>query len=223
VAVETSADLLGQLRDEIGFDVQGGDATLLGWLNARHRRMVAKSKCYRQRTVISGGTVQGQGDYLLPSAVLEVQTVEVGGARFDRVSRSDVIDVRNAEAVFVSPHDEGVVAQGANGMAGEILTIFPAPDTAGTEVAVFGPVRAPELTVSGVGGSSSTNSPVVPAEYFEALVHGAAAIGLRRTESRVGEAQAYDQEFIDATEDLRRYVRRRWNTGPSRIRVSWPQ
>ena len=222
MAVETSADLLGQLRDEVGFDVSGGDATLLGWLNGAHRLMVARSKCYRRRTVIVGGTVANQADYDLPSDVLEIHEVDVAGVRFGRASRGEVVDAGNSQALFVSQFGEGVIAQGAANAGEETLTIYPTPDTGGLEIALFGPVRAPELTVSGVGGAGATNSPVVPAEFFAPLVHKAAATGLKRTESRQNEASGYDQEFSDACDELRRWARRRWNTGPSRVHIAWP-
>jgi hypothetical protein len=224
MAVETSADLLNQLKQEVGFSVSGGDATLLGWLNARHRKMVARSKCYRGQTTIAGGTVIGQADYAIPSGALRIQSVEVGGVTYDRASRSDVIAVRNSTAVFTSEYGEGVVALGAGAAGAETLTIYPTPTVAGASIVLFGALRAPELTVAGVGTppAGATNSPVVPPEYFDALVNGAAAIGLKRTESRHGEAQAYTSEFDDACEELRRETRARWNTGPSRIRVEWP-
>lgn len=222
MSVETSADLLNQLRDEVGFDVSGGDATLLGWLNGKHRLMVARSKCYVKRLVFPGGTASGQPDYAVPSEVIEVRQVEVGGVLYDRAKRRAVLRVRNASAVFVQIDGEGVVAEGANPLGGNMLTIYPTPSSGGVEIASFGPVRAPELTVAGVGGAAATNSPVVPSEYFVPLVHGAASTGLKRTESRAGEAAAYDREFDEETEALRRATKRLWNTGPTQIEVAWP-
>jgi hypothetical protein len=218
VAVETTADLLAQLRDQVGFDLPGGDAArdaaLLGWLNSRHRRMVADSRCYRRRTVIPGGTVAGQPDYRIPSDVLEISGVEVNGVIYNRARRREIIEVRGALAVFLSPG--GVVAQGAAGAGEEVLTLYPTPDTAGLEVALFGPVRAPELSLEPLV------NPVVPAEFFEGLVHGAAVPGLRRTESRHGEADSYEQHYLSEIERLRRQTRRRWSMGPTRIRIAWP-
>lgn len=213
MAVETTSDLVSQLRDEIGFDVSGGDSTLLGWLNSRHRRMVVDSRCYRRRTVISGGTVAGQADYVLPPDVLEVGAVEVDGAPYDRARRQDVELAKVSLAVFVGP--SGVVAQGANGASAEVLSFYPAPDTGGLEISLLGPVRPPELSTSPVV------NPVVPAEFFEGLVHGAAAVGLRRTDSRHDEANQYEQHYLSEIERLRKLVRRRWG-GVARIQIRWP-
>lgn len=221
MAVETSAELLAQLRDEVGFDVSGGDVTLLGWLNARHRRMVERSRCFRKRLAV-GPTVAGTSDYTLPPEVLEVRLVEVGLVPYDYASRREVLEVRNASAVFVARSGEGLVARGVSASGSEVLSIYPTPTVSGTEIAVTGPVRAPELTVSGVAGAGATNSPVVPPEFFDALVHGAASTGLKRTEARMNDAAAYDSEFDAATEELRRQTRARWNTGPSRVSIVWP-
>jgi hypothetical protein len=220
VAVETTADLLDQLRDEIGFDVDGGDATLLGWLNSRHRRMVSRAECYRKAWTVSGGTVAGQADYVLPSDVLAIKALSLDGVPLERTKRADLVAVRSSLAVFVG--SGVVVAQGANDAAAETLTIYPTPDVGGSEIEGFGPVRAPELTVSGVAGAGATNSPVVPPEFFEALVHGAASPGMRRTEARHSEADAYDMDFTAATEELRRQSRARWRNGPAQIEVRWP-
>jgi hypothetical protein len=220
VAVETTADLLDQLRDEIGFDVDGGDATLLGWLNSRHRRMVSRAKCYRKSWSVPGGTVADQSDYVIPSDVLEIDALALDGVALERTRRSNIVAVRSSLAVFVG--SGSVVAQGANDAAAEVLTIYPTPDVGGTEIEGFGPVRAPELTVSGIAGAGATNSPVVPPEFFEALVHGAASPGMRRTEGRHADADAYDLDFTAATEELRRQSRSRWRNGPAMIEVRWP-
>lgn len=216
MAVETSADLHTQLKDEIGFDVS--DTVLLGWLNAKHRRMVARSKCKRGKVAVSGGTVVDQAGYTVPPEIIEIQSVFIDDAEFTRTSRRSIPAVLAATAVFVGPG--GVVAQDATSASVEQLVLYPTPTEAALTIEVFGPVRAKELQVTGVVGT--TNTPDVPAEFFEALVHGAAAVGMKRDEERTADAREYEAEFNAATEELRRQVRRRWNTGPARIEVVRP-
>lgn len=210
----STEDLVGQVREEGAVDATA--AVALGWLDAAHKLMVARSKCYR-KTVSVGSTAPGTSSYDLPSSVLDIQSVLVADEdsgedrEAARVPRRSVVEVRNSLATFVG--SGFVVAQVADTDGAEQLTFYPEPDGV-LAVKVFGAVRAPDLVIGG-------QDPVVPEEFFPGLVAGALAHGLRRTENRHDLADAWTAEFNGATEELRRQSRARWNTGVGRVRVQW--
>jgi hypothetical protein len=71
-----------------------------------------------------------------------------------------------------------------------------------------------------VDGATVTSDLLVPDEFQPALVEGASPAWYRR-DGRPDLATDAQQVFDAAVEELRRQVRRRFDTGPRRVRLQW--
>ena len=208
MAVESTSDLVGQVRDEWGVDAT--DTQIVAALNQRHRRMVARTGCYRKDLSIGPG-VAGQEAYAIPAEVLEVAVIDVDGLPWQRAPIIDFRKVKSGRLQLLG--GGGVFAQGSTSAGAEEVRLYPTP-AAGAVLTATAAVRAPELVSGG-------QAPVVPPEFFEDLVAGAAGVLFGRMDNRLDMAATLDAKFDAACEELRRTVRKRLSTGPARIRIEW--
>lgn len=212
MAIESTADLITQVKTEYGFDA--ADATVLGWLNQKHRRMVARAGNYRD--YVTATTVANQSVYTLDSSVIEVLSLTVDGYPWVRVRPDEIDNALTAyDAITGLATGQGVFSQYVSAASVEQVRLYPTPTTSGQTIAMFAKVRAPELVSGG-------QAPVIPAEFYEDLVAGAAAIGMRREEERLGEADNLDARFDAACAELARQTKKRLRSSPARIKFAWP-
>lgn len=208
---DTVAGLVTQVIEEGDFDAT--EAQVLVWLTRRQRTMVADSRCYRKTTNI-GPTVANQSTYSVPADVVEILELLVGGVPYGSATHLDL--AQGPRGYVVLDGDGGVAARTDSAAGVEQVALYPTPTTAGLAVTIYAVYRAPDL----VSGSDATL--VIPGEFSDALVAGAIATGLRRTEARADLAQPHEEEFMAGVEKLRRRVNRKHRkTGPARVRVAW--
>lgn len=206
---DTVQQLVDDVRVEGAFDVTPEQA--LRWLTRRHRKMVARARCYR-KTVSIGPTVADQRDYALPEGVVQLFELTVDGVTYGNGRHADL--AQGAQGYLLLSDSGGVVVAEEDEAGASEVALYPTPTTAGSEVLVRATFLPPDLDVA----DDSTLK--IPGDFTDALVAGAIATGLRRVEHRSDLAQPHEQEFADACEELRRQVNRRYRgPGPAQIRV----
>lgn len=206
----TAADLLDDLRSRFDAD----QSKLLRSLDGAHKLAVARSRVSRGRVTV--GPVTGAAEYPLPD-VLAVRYVMVGGYIWTQADETDIPALTAGDESVLGPG--GVFAPGVSGGV-EQIQLYPPPTDTTETVEVVGVLRAPALTVDGVDGATTTSDLLVPDEFQSALVEGASPAWYRRDE-RPDLATDAQQVFDAAVEELRRQVRRRFDTGPRRVRLQW--
>lgn len=212
---DTVAQLVEQVVTEAQFDCTNAQA--LRWLTVRQRQMCRRSKWYR-KTLNIGPTVNKQASYSVPAEVVEILQVTVGGQVFGHMHHTDPPEGAKG---WIWLGGEGGVAGREDSSTGEAqLRLYPIPETntsieTGVALEVWAVCRPPDL----VEGQDSTL--VIPGEYADALVSGAIATGMLRTESRPDLASAFEQIFDAACSELLQQSNRRFRgTGPAQIRVA---
>lgn len=206
----TAADLLDDLRSRFDAD----QSKLLRSLDGAHKLAVARSRVSRGRVTV--GPVTGAAEYPLPD-VLAVRYVMVGGYIWTQADETDIPALTAGDESVLGPG--GVFAPGVSDGV-EQIQLYPPPTDTTETVEVVGVLRAPALTVDGVDGATTTSDLLVPDEFQSALVEGASPAWYRRDE-RPDLATDAQQVFDAAVEELRRQVRRRFDTGPRRVRLQW--
>jgi len=206
----TVQGLIDQVRLEAQFDVT--DAAALAWLDRRHKKMVIRARAYRKTATIPGGTVANQRDYALPSDLVEVLEILVGGLPYGRATHSDLS--YGAQGWLWLDGVGGVASSEEDSSGGAEIALYPTPTQSSQAIQVRGIFRPASLVV----GQDSTI--LVPDEFLDPLVSGAIATGLTRQEYRPDLAQGFEQDYSDACEEWRRQIRRRYRgAGPTAIRI----
>jgi hypothetical protein len=205
---DTVAQLVSAVLDEGQFDATPAQA--LRWLSVRQRQMCRRAKWYR-KTLSIGPTVEGQAAYPLPVEVVEILMVEVGGKVYGHLRHQDPPE---GALGWVWLGGEGGIAGRQDSSSGEPqLWLYPTPE-APAPISVYAVCRPPDL----LEGTDSTL--VIPGEYVDALVSGAIATGLVRTEDRPDLAGNHEQIFTAACGELTQQSNRRFRgVGPAQIRV----
>lgn len=212
---DTVAQLVEQVLTEGQFDAT--NPQVLRWLSVRQRQMCRRSKCYR-KTLSIGPTVNGQASYTLPAEVVEILQVTVGGIVYGHMRHTDPPE--GAKGWIWLGGEGGVAGREDDASGAQQLRIYPAPATGsspepGQTLELWAVVRPPDL----VEGTESTL--VIPGEYMDALVSGAIATGLLRTENRPDLASTFEQVFDTGCSELLQQSNRRFRgTGPAQIRVA---
>lgn len=209
----TAADLLDDLKSRFDAD----QSKLLRSLDGAHKLAVARSRSYRGRVTVSA--VTGASEYPMPTTVLATRYVMVGGYVWVHADETDIPALIAGDETVVGTG--GVFASGVNGSGVEQIQLYPPPTDTTETVEVVGALRAPTLTVNGVAGATVTSGLLVPDEFSDALVEGASPAWYRR-DGRPDLAGDAQQFFDSRVEELRRQVRRRFDTGPRRVRIQWP-
>jgi hypothetical protein len=205
----TVQGLIDQVVTEAQFDVTGDAA--LAWLDRRHKKMVVRARAYR-KSVSVGPTVSGTSDYLLPTDLVEVLEVNVGGLPYGRGTHTDL--AYGAQGWLVLDGIGGIVSSEETASGGAEIALYPTPTSSGDTITVRGVFRPSSLAV----GADTTI--LVPDEFLDSLVSGAIATGLARQEYRPDLAQSFEQDYESACEEWRRQLRRRYRgAGPTPIRI----
>ncbi|MBX5462812.1 MAG: hypothetical protein IRZ28_17185 [Steroidobacteraceae bacterium] len=200
-------DMVEAVRSQFGFAASSDE--VLGWLNMRHRKAVARSECLTE--TLDLGVTDGSDVIELPERVLRLRELTIGRVPYERTGRAEIRMLRSGRAWLSG--DGGVFAPDAGAAGDDRIVLFPTPD-AGLEVRGFASVRAGEL---GMEDELAT-----PEEFDDELADGVAAVGLKREPEQLNVAVALEREFDMGVEELRQQVRRRLRSGPRRIRVVWP-
>lgn len=204
MSARTMGQLATDLTDVIGFAITSEKA--LEWLNARHKLMVARAQALKKTLEL---TTDGTATIAVPTEVVDVIRLQVAGVRYVPKPRDIIEDLRagNAsisglgKAYSIEATDAGV----------ESFEVYPTPAT-GLAVTVLAAVRPDDVLAVGF--------PIVPDEFADAIVHGAAATGYAYDPEQLQTAQYFEGLFRDACGEYRAWVKRRARgAGPREIRV----
>jgi hypothetical protein len=164
-----------------------------------------------------GPTVSEQAAYTVPAEVVEILYVEVDGKPYGHLRHQDPAE---GALGWIWLGGTGGIAGRQDTAGGEQqLQIYPVPKPGGPlepgkPLNVWAVCRPPDLL------ETDNTTLVIPGEYADALVGGAIATGLVRTEDRPDLAGAYEQMFTAACAELAQQSNRRFRgLGPAQIRV----
>lgn len=205
-AGELVSELLDQVLSEAQFGI--GQDKALRTFNQQHRKMVARSECYR-RTVDLGLAVDGQTVFELDPDVIAVKVLTVDGDPWRPVGARTIGELQACYS-RLRGHG-GVFAQLPSVATIEQVALFPDPPV-GAAVQLVASMRSPNLLL--------TERPLVPPEYHEALVDGTVGALLARVDERLADAASYTQAFDNACVELKRATRARFNPAVSTIQVA---
>ena len=211
---DTVSQLVEAVLNEGQFDASNTQA--LRWLTVRQRQMCRRSRCYR-KTLSIGPTVNAQTAYAVPAEVVEILMVEVDGKVYGHLRMNDPSE---GALGWIWLGGVGGIAGRYDSSAGEaMLWLYPAPLVGGPlepgkAISLKAVCRPPDLEE----GKDATL--VIPGEHVDALVSGAIATGMLRTEDRPDLAAAHEQIFTAACAELTQQTNRRFRgIGPAQIRV----
>jgi hypothetical protein len=191
-------------------------ATAVKYVNARYARMVAESD-FLTRVNNLGTTTAGGSTLSLPSDLVGLRRVSVGGVRYERVSPEDILDIQNGVngRTWSSPDGTtGLVAQYYDASDTPQLLFYPAFSATGTAITA---IQVHEPADIAYGSAASTALPVHLRPY---LLDGALAEAYERSDERQDLAQFHETRFAQGIEALKRLKNSRVRTGPIRITVS---
>lgn len=188
-------------------DVDAADA--LARYNTAHKRMVARSLCYR-KTADLGATVADQAAYDSPADLLVLLEVTVDGAPYGKMRHVDAafgalgyLSISGPGGVFAEQHDDAGAAQ---------IMLYPVPSSSGLAISAYGAFQAPT--------QAGADTPLVDSDFWDDIVDYALALGRERDDERQDAGAGFRATFDTACEELRRRVAKRYRgTGPGRIRI----
>lgn len=211
---DSVSQLVGEVLEEGQFDASGAQA--LRWLTIRQRLMCRRSKWWRKSLSV-GPTVEGEATYPVPGEVVEILMVEVDGKVYGHLRHQDPSE--GALGWIWLGGTGGIAGREDTGAGEQQLRIFPTPLAGGPlepgkPISVYAVCRPPDLS------ETDNTTLVIPGEYMDALVAGAIATGMVRTEDRPDLAASYEQTFTAACQELTQQSNRRFRgVGPAQIRV----
>lgn len=220
------ATLVSVILEEGNFDAT--PAMALRWLDQRHKLICSRSKCFRRRLPIAGGTVAGTRGYPIPAEVVEIREVTVQGSA--SVGGSPVpygagrtTDLAAGALGFIWLGGQyvgvggGIYVRDESNAGQDLLALYPTPSESGLAIELLAVCRPPALENGGEGAGATL---VTPVEFDDALVAGAISTGLSRIESREDLAAGGESKFAAACEELTRQVNKRMRgAGAAQIRV----
>lgn len=196
MARATYADLIVEVRAQI----DASDDVIFGWLLDRSRVLNAESSWLLRTAVIP---IENARYADLPVDAVWIEAVTINGVPYQR-STMHALDGWYAS---VSSPPCGLYADGANADADPLLQIY--PQSTG------------DLTIRYVGdvADDRTKPAPFPADFDEALVEGAIAVGLARMDERFDSAGYFDERFVNAVARLKRRRGGHVGRGATKIRV----
>ena len=211
---DSVAQLVAQVLEEGQLDASETQA--LRWLTVRQRQLCRRSKWYR-KTLSVGPTLVGVATYALPEEVVEILYVEIDSKPYGHLRHQDPAE--GALGWLWLGGTGGIAGRQDSSAGAQQLWIFPTPIVggpleAGKPISLWAVCRPPDLS------ATDNTTLVVPGEYMDALVSGAIATGLLRTEDRPDLAANHEQTFTAACAELTQQSNRRFRgVGPAQIRV----
>ena len=197
MARATYADLIVEVRAQI----DASDDVIYGWLLDRSRVLNAEASwLLKTAPVVADGVSRA---YPLPSDCVWVEALTLGTTPYQR-STMHALD--GWYATGTQP-PVGLYADGADDAGQPLIQIC--PDVAGAfSVRYIGDVV-----------DDRTLPAPFPADFDEALVEGAIAIGLARMDERFDSAGYFDERFVNAIARLKRRRHGHIGRGATKIRV----
>lgn len=193
----TYVDLIAEVRAQIDVD----DNQAFAWLLDRSRLLNAEASWLLQQDEIA---LTGARYYPLPADAIWIEAVLISSIPYQR-STMHALDARwNSTGSW----SYGVYADGADSQGTPLIQIHPAP--VGGTASVRYVADVPD---------DRTLSPPFPADFDEALVDGAVAIGLARMDERFDSAGYFDERFANAITRLKRRRHGHIGRGATSIRV----
>lgn len=210
---DTVASLVQNVLTEGNFDAT--EAQVLQWLTRRQRQMCSRSRCYRKKLSI-GPTVANQQGYSVPKEVVEIREVLVNGITYGTGRHSDLAQGAQGyiwlDGMYLN--GGGIATRDDDSSGATKLALYPIPTEAGLEVTLIAVCLPPDLVV----GEDGTIK--IPGDFLDALVAGAIATGLTRTEARPDLATAFETVFTNGCSELEMQTNRRFRgVGAAQIRV----
>lgn len=165
--MSTPQGLVSQVLEEGSFAVS--EATALNWLEARHKSMCARTRCYRRKIEI-GPTVAQQQQYAVPAEVMEIRECQVGSlatGALNQVPYGVGIHTDLAQGalgyiwlggLFLAVGG-GIFVRDENAAGEEMLSLYPIPTESGLNVTLYAVCRPEPLSLTApalvVGGSAT--------------------------------------------------------------------
>lgn len=204
---QTAQEIVSEVIGGWSFDVDA--ATGLRWLNRRHKTMVRRARLNR-KTATVGTTTADQGHYVIDA--LDIYSVEVDGVTYNKALRRDERAWR-AGRLRWTPSDEGLFVVTADTEGAIEIVLIPTPSESGKAIEAFVALPADDLAGSDV--------PLVPEDWYDALMEGVAATGYARDQEQTGPADRLEARFDAKCEELRVETARRFRgRGPTQIRLA---
>lgn len=201
----TAQDLIDEFQADSTFDAD--DTQVLRWLNRRHQKMVARSRCLKQ-TIEVATTTAGTAFY--PLDVIEAYYFEVDGVPCGRARHPD--RYANSQGALVWSGAGVLVIADADEDGVRGVTLVPTPTETGKSINAYVAGHAPVLEAG--------DALVIDDEEVDALLAGMWASAYTRLEDRPDMAASAEAVFDAGCEELRRRVMRRFRgSGPPQIRV----
>lgn len=205
---DTVQDLVTAVIEEGSFDVS--EPTVLRWLSRRQRDMLVRARAYRKRGFFAN-TEPGRAEYPLPLDAAEVLELQVGGEIWPRGRHSDLANGALGRIWLSGPGGLAIPDEVEGGVSS--ISLYPTPEGA-VPLSAYWVAVPPDLEI-GVELSLK-----VPPEYTDALILGAVATGLLRTEGRPDAASPLEEIFQKAVGELRRRTNRALRgSGVAQVRV----
>jgi hypothetical protein len=197
------------------FDVDR--TTALQYLNDVHRRAVVES-FWRPSTVSLGNTVVDQGEYTLPTDVVNLKAVRI----VDSEGNTTIYDPASLEEIWsydggTGSLDGAVFAENVSTAGVVQVSLRPAPDTAGLAITGLQALMPAALTDS----SGAAGTPIIPDDFHLSLLYeGMVAAAYRNPdEAREDMAVTHEERMLGEIERLKARKTQRIGGGPSRMRV----
>jgi hypothetical protein len=203
-----ASEIVAAVVAEGGFDTTSSQtpaATVLSWVNAKYRQMVADSK-WRKAVISLGPTVAGQSQYAVPDNVVDLRTIRVNGSRTWALASIEGLWGLQASDLALSSDAVGAFASSDTAAGGQVIELYPAPDTSGYAIDGMAALLPTDLAL--------TDTPIVPADLHQALVDGAIGMGMGRVFERHDAEAVYEQRFQDGVQKLMRRTKSRIGSGP---------
>lgn len=205
-----------QLRDVVasegGWDATAWNTAIVGWLDDRHKRIVAQARWKFSDDFSLGTTTASTAVYTVSDDLVNIAWLEVGGGRYDRTSAAHM-DALHEETEFSVPSDHGWFSEAAsNTGAVKQVRLYPTPTVTGAAITAKASLVPADL-------DTSTVNPVVPEQIEPYLIAGALADGEARVNKRPDMAQFYEQQFQEGVVELRKLRIGRFGSGPVSIPV----
>lgn len=190
-----AAQIIDAAVQQLGTDASR--ATLLSLLQECYGSQVADSRWFRTEASI-GATVTAQADYVVPDDIVEAYGVKVGLFPYEAVGE-DTMWALKANTVQARSGRGGLFSQGYDATGNTIISLYPAPSTAGLAITTYA-ARQPPVALT----DSLSSTPITPIDTHSSLIAGLAALVLIRVDERPDLAQPFQSTYETGTEKLRR-------------------
>jgi hypothetical protein len=207
--VSAPLELVAAVKEDGDFDATSQQA--LRWLDGRHKIMCRRGRWLRASFPLA--LEDAVDSYALPASVVELLSLSVEGQRYDPTRSEDFGDLLSSRSFIAGPgglYGEGVSEDGA-----PKLRVAPMPTEAltGEYTALILPTT---LTLAGEASEVK-----IPEDLEPALIAGAVAEGMLKTEARPDLAAQNEAQFAQGCKELLSRAESRYQgQGPVGVRFT---